>query len=193
MKRIVIHISVCVILLLPIGASADIYHHVNEQGIKVFSDRPSHPASEVYMRERGSFRLASKGSYYPYRDLVVEACSMYKMDEALVRAVMEAESDYNRYAVSGAGARGLMQLMPGTAAVLGVQNTWDPRQNIQAGTRYLKTLLKRFSGNIELSLAAYNAGANAVVRYGSIPPYPQTQHYVKKVMRLYRGYAGFVR
>jgi soluble lytic murein transglycosylase-like protein len=179
--------------LLPIGASADIYHHVNEQGIKVFSDRPSHPASEVYMRERGSFRLASKGSYYPYRDLVVEACSMYKMDEALVRAVMEAESDYNRYAVSGAGARGLMQLMPGTAAVLGVQNTWDPRQNIQAGTRYLKTLLKRFSGNIELSLAAYNAGANAVVRYGSIPPYPQTQHYVKKVMRLYRGYAGFVR
>jgi soluble lytic murein transglycosylase-like protein len=115
------------------------------------------------------------------------------MDEALIRAVMEAESDYKRYAVSGAGARGLMQLMPGTAAILGVRNTWDPRQNIQAGTRHLKTLLKRFSGNLELTLAAYNAGANAVVQHGSIPPYPQTQHYVKKVMRLYRGYAGFGR
>ena len=115
------------------------------------------------------------------------------MDEALVRAVMETESDYNRYAMSGAGARGLMQLMPGTAAVLGVKNTWDPRQNIQAGTRYLKSLLKRFSGDLELSLAAYNAGTSAVLRYGNVPPYPQTQNYVKKVLRLYRDYAGFAR
>ena len=181
-------------LLIPVGSAADIYHHVDERGVKVFSDRPSHPTAEVYMRERGSFRLASTGtSYYPYRELVVEACSLYKMDEALIRAVMEVESDYNRYAVSGAGARGLMQLMPGTAAVLGVKNTWDPRQNIQAGTRYLKNLLKRFSGNLELSLAAYNAGTSAVLRYGTVPPYPQTQNYVKKVTRLYRSYAGFIR
>ena len=181
-------------LLIPVGSVADIYHHVDERGVKVFSDRPSHPASEVYMRERGSFRLASAGSsYYPYREIVVEACSLYKMDEALIRAVMETESDYNRYAMSGAGARGLMQLMPGTAAVLGVKNTWDPRQNIQAGTRYLKSLLKRFSGDLELSLAAYNAGTSAVLRYGNIPPYPQTQNYVKKVLKLYRDYAGFAR
>jgi soluble lytic murein transglycosylase len=191
--RHVIYMAICINLLIPVGSAADIYHHVDERGVKVFSDRPSHPGSEVYMRESGSFRLASRGTYYPYRDLVVEACTLYNMDEALVRAVMEAESDYNQYAVSGPGARGLMQLMPGTAAVLGVKNTWDPRQNIQAGTRYLKTLLKRFSGNLELSLAAYNAGPNAVLRYGAIPPYPQTQNYVKKVMRLYRGYAGFVR
>ncbi len=185
--------SIMVILSLPIGAGADIYKYVDHRGITVFTDNPAHPASEIYMRERGSFRLASVGTYYPYRELVVEACSLYSMDEALIRAVMEAESDYNRYAVSRVGARGLMQLMPGTAAILGVRNMWDPRQNIQAGTRYLKTLLKRFSGNLELSLAAYNAGTNAVLQYGSIPPYPQTRHYVKKVMRLYRGYAGFGR
>jgi soluble lytic murein transglycosylase-like protein len=179
--------------LIPVTVHGDIYRYVDHRGITVFTDSPSHPASEIYMRERGSFRLASVGTYYPYRELVVEACSLYSMDEALIRAVMEAESDYNRYAVSRVGARGLMQLMPGTAAILGVKNMWDPRQNIQAGTRYLKTLLKRFSGNLELSLAAYNAGTNAVLQYGSIPPYPQTRHYVKKVMRLYRGYAGFGR
>jgi soluble lytic murein transglycosylase-like protein len=179
--------------LLPVTVHGDIYTYVDHRGTTVFTDSSSHPAAEVYMRERGSFRLASVGTYYPYRELVIEACSLYNMDEALIRAVMEAESDYKRYAVSGAGARGLMQLMPGTAAILGVRNTWDPRQNIQAGTRHLKTLLKRFSGNLELTLAAYNAGANAVVQHGSIPPYPQTQHYVKKVMRLYRGYAGFGR
>ncbi|MDF1536972.1 MAG: lytic transglycosylase domain-containing protein [bacterium] len=193
MKRIITHISVFAILMLPMAATADIYHHVDERGIKVFSDRQSHPASEIYLRERGSFRLASTGSYYPYREIVVEACSLYRMDEALIRAVMEVESDYNRYAVSSAGARGLMQLMPGTAAVLGVRNTWDPKQNIQAGTRHLNGLLKRFSGDLELTLAAYNAGTSTVIRYGSVPPYPQTQNYVKKVISLYRTYAGFGR
>ncbi len=180
-----------ILFLLPVAVSADIYRYVDENGITVFTDNPAHTGYKVHIRDRGSFRLASGGGYYPYRDVVVEACTLYRMDEALIRAVMEVESDYDRYAVSYAGARGLMQLMPQTAQHLGVKNIWDPRQNVHGGTVYLKGLLKRFSGNVELALAAYNAGLNAVLEYGQIPPYPQTQNYVRKVMGLYRGYSGF--
>jgi soluble lytic murein transglycosylase-like protein len=129
-------------------------------------------------------------SHYPYRNLVEEACQIYEMDDALVRAVIEVESDYNRFAISNAGARGLMQLMPETMHLLGVNNPWDARQNVQGGTRYLKKMLNRFSGDINLALAAYNAGASAVLKYGRVPPYPQTQRYVKKVMLLYLSYSG---
>ena len=184
----------CLILvtfLLPAAAAGDIYRYVNEDGIIVFTDNPLHDGYKIHVREKGSFRLASTKGYYPYRNLVVEACTIYRIDEALIRAVIEVESDYKRYAISSAGARGLMQLMPETARVLGVKNIWDPRQNIHAGTAYLKRFIKRFSGDVELALAAYNAGPNAVIEYGRIPPYEQTENYVKKVMRLYRGYSGF--
>lgn len=187
-------LTLCLIIftfLLPVVASGDIYRYVNENGVTVFTDNPVHSGYKVHMREKGSFRLASVSGYYPYRDVVVEACTIYKMDEALIRAVMEVESDYNRYAISSAGARGLMQLMPQTAQQLGVRNVWDPRQNVHAGTAYLKRCIRRFSGNMELALAAYNAGPNAVVQYGQVPPYPQTVNYVRKVMRLYRDYSGF--
>ena len=185
---------VCLILitfLLPAAAAGDIYRYVNEDGTIVFTDRPLHAGYKIHVREKGSFRLASTTGYYPYRDVVVEACTIYRIDEALIRAVIEVESDYKRYAISSAGARGLMQLMPETARVLGVKNIWDPRQNIHAGTAYLKRFINRFSGNVELALAAYNAGPNAVIEYGRIPPYVQTENYVRKVMRLYRGYSGF--
>jgi soluble lytic murein transglycosylase len=189
MKDVVI-ILILFLAVLPAPAGADIYKFIGENGVVIFTDNPTHAGYKIHVRESGSFRLSSAGGYYPYRDVVVEACSIYKMDEALVRAVMEVESDYNRYAVSSAGARGLMQLMPETARRLGVRNVWDPRQNIHAGTAYLSRFITRFSGNVEMALAAYNAGPNAVVQYGSIPPYPQTRNYVRKVMRLYRGYSG---
>lgn len=179
------------LFLLPAVAAGDIYRYVNESGVIVFTDNPVHSGYKIHVRERGSFRLASASGYYPYRNVVIEACTIYSMDEALIRAVMEVESDYNRFAISGAGARGLMQLMPRTALQLGVKNVWDPRQNIHAGTAYLNRFIRRFSGNMELALAAYNAGPNAVLEYGQIPPYPQTVNYVRKVMRLYRGYSGF--
>lgn len=185
---VILILAVCV---LPSGAAGDIYRYVDEDGTIVFTDTPRHSGYEIHVRERGSFRLASTAGYYPYRDLVLEACAVHGMDEALIRAVMEVESDYNRFAISRSGARGLMQLMPETALHLGVTNVWDPRQNIHAGTSYLKRFLKRYSGNLELALAAYNAGPNAVAAYGQVPPYPQTVDYVRKVMRLYRGYAGF--
>jgi soluble lytic murein transglycosylase len=190
MKKLVICV-IFITLLLPGAAAGDIYKFVNENGIIVFTDSPLHSGYKLHVREKGSFRLASTTGYYPYRNVVVEACTIYRMDEALVRAVIEVESDYNRYAMSSSGARGLMQLMPETARVLGVSNVWDPRQNIHAGTAYLKRFIKQFAGNKELALAAYNAGPNAVIEYGQIPPYPQTENYVRKVMRLYRGYAGF--
>jgi soluble lytic murein transglycosylase len=189
MKSISLSLIFC-LFLLPASAAGDIYRYVDENGVTVFTDRPVHAGYKVHVRERGSFRLASLSGYYPYRDVVIEACSIYSMDEALIRAVMEVESDYNRFAISSAGARGLMQLMPETALHLGVRNVWDPRQNIHAGTAYLKRFIKRFSGNMELALAAYNAGPNAVAYYGQVPPYPQTVNYVRKVMLLYRDYSG---
>ncbi len=189
MKTLGISLIFC-LFLLPASAAGDIYRYVDENGVTVFTDRPVHSGYKVHVRERGSFRLASLSGYYPYRDVVIEACSIYSMDEALIRAVMEVESDYNRFAISSAGARGLMQLMPETALHLGVRNVWDPRQNIHAGTAYLKRFIKRFSGNMELALAAYNAGPNAVAYYGQVPPYPQTVNYVRKVMLLYRDYSG---
>lgn len=189
MKTLGISLIFC-LFLLPASAAGDIYRYVDENGVTVFTDRPVHAGYKVHVRERGSFRLASLSGYYPYRDVVIEACSIYSMDEALIRAVMEVESDYNRFAISSAGARGLMQLMPETALHLGVRNVWDPRQNIHAGTAYLKRFVKRFSGNMELALAAYNAGPNAVAYYGRVPPYPQTVNYVRKVMLLYRDYSG---
>lgn len=190
MRTVIVSLIFCV-LLVPAAAVGDIYRYVDENGVTVFTDTPTHNGYQIHVRERGSFRLASLSGYYPYRDVVVEACSIYSMDEALIRAVIEVESDYNRFAISRAGARGLMQLMPETALQLGVRNIWDPRQNIHAGTAYLKRFIKRFSGNMELALAAYNAGPNAVIQHGQIPPYPQTIDYVRKVMRLYRGYSGF--
>jgi len=190
MRTLTFSIILC-FFLLPAAASGDIYRYVNENGVIVFTDNPVHSGYKIHVRERGSFRLASVNGYYPYRDVVIEASTIYSMDEALIRAVMEVESDYNRFAISSAGARGLMQLMPQTALHLGVRNVWDPRQNVHAGTAYLKRFIRRFSGNMELALAAYNAGPNAVLEYGQIPPYPQTVNYVRKVMRLYRDYSGF--
>jgi len=178
------------LLTIPVTAGADIYKYVDQRGVVTFTDYPKHEGFTVHISENRSMAKMPYTNYYPYKNLVEEACQIYEMDDALVRAVMEVESDYNRFALSTAGARGLMQLMPETMDFLGVNNPWDARQNVQGGTRYLKKMLNRFSGDINLALAAYNAGASAVLKYGSIPPYPQTQRYVKKVMLLYLSYSG---
>src|SRR6185295_10750786 len=106
----------------------------------------------------------------------------------LVHAVIRAESGYNTNAVSSKGAIGLMQLIPATAQRYGVQDSYDPTQNIQGGTRYLRDLMKMFNGNLELAIAGYNAGENAVIRAGNrVPPYPETLAYVPKVLGFYRS------
>ena len=122
-----------------------------------------------------------------------EAASRYGVPLNLVKAVAKAESDFNTNVVSKAGAIGVMQLMPGTARSLGVSDPYDARQNIMGGTKYLRENLDRFGGDVSLALAAYNAGPNSVQKYGGIPPYKETQNYVKKVISYMNGaplYAG---
>jgi soluble lytic murein transglycosylase-like protein len=120
----------------------------------------------------------------PYRDLIRAAAARHELAPELVESVIRVESNFKARAVSPKGARGLMQLMPATAAKLGVRNVFDARQNIEGGVRHLRYLVDRYDGNLALALAAYNAGAEAVGRYGGIPPYPETQAYVARVLRL---------
>lgn len=110
------------------------------------------------------------------------------LDSAFVKALIKQESGFQPTAKSHCGAMGLMQLMPSTAASLGVENAFDPEQNVEGGTKYLKGLMNRYQGNKELALAAYNAGSGAVQKYGGIPPYTETQNYVKNVLRNYQNY-----
>jgi len=124
----------------------------------------------------------------PYHGIIIQVAGRYEVDPHLVRAIIFAESGFNPKAKSKKGARGLMQLMPSTAKALGVQNIYDPHENIDGGVRYFRSLLDRFDGDVQLALAAYNAGSRHVRNYEGIPPFKATRHYIKKVLKFHEKY-----
>ena len=129
-------------------------------------------------------------SKHNFHNIILEAANRYNIDPALIKAIIMAESGYNPKAISKKGAVGLMQIMPATATSLGVENLFDPVHNVDAGVRYFKRLLNQFEGNIQLAVAAYNAGSRKVKKYQGIPPFKATQQYVKKVFEYYQYYQG---
>lgn len=173
----------------------DIHVYKQADGTRLFTDlRKSHPGAR-YMGTYGRpTAYKSCGRMSPgllktrgdsYLPLIREHARTHQVPAELVRAVMQVESCFDRRAVSRVGARGLMQLMPQTAAALGVKDSFDPSQNIEGGARYLGMMRKRYPSDWKLALAAYNAGPGAVDRHRGVPPYPETLGYVKRVMSLY--------
>lgn len=140
------------------------------------------PAQSMMAPEMSAAELANREKI---EDMIREVSARYRVDPALVRAVIQTESNWNSTAVSRKGAQGLMQLGPGTAQELGVNNAFDPKQNLDGGVRYLRSLLERYNGDLDRALAAYNAGPHAVDRAGGIPQYRETRDYVQKVTDSY--------
>ncbi len=124
----------------------------------------------------------------PFHGIIVQVAGRYEVDPHLIRAIILAESGYNPKAKSEKGARGLMQLMPSTAEALGVQDIYDPEENIDGGVRYFRSLLDRFDGDVQLALAAYNAGSRHVLNYAGIPPFKATRRYIKKVLKFHQKF-----
>ena len=143
-------------------------------------------AQQVRQGEEAGFQHSSSGTGGSDIDNMIRtAADKYNVDPSLLSAIAETESNYNQSAVSSAGAVGIMQLMPDTAASLGV-NPYDAQQNVEGGAKYLQGLLNTFGGDVRKAVAAYNAGPNAVKEYNGVPPYKETQNYVDKVLDLYR-------
>jgi len=187
------------------SAHADIYQYVDDNGVVHFTNVPTSSTKKSMKvhadKNRSSPRIATaprtsneksrvnSSSAIPvsYLNIINSACERFGVDPSLVHAIVKVESDFNPYAISRKGAMGLMQLMPQTADTMNVRNTFSPDENVEGGVKYLRYLLDRYEGNISLSLAAYNAGETAVKKWGTIPPYKETQEYVRKVLQIYNG------
>ena len=176
------------LLLLVTGAAADIFKYVDADGVVHFTNDPPTKKFKLYRREHIAQAPGNRSIPTSYRDIISRNCEKFRLEEGLVHAVIKAESNYNSAAVSKKGALGIMQLMPGTARLLKVDNPLDAEENIGGGSRYLRQMLDEFNGNLDFAIAAYNAGPNAVKRHGGIPPYEETRTYVKKVKQYLSTY-----
>ena len=172
-----------IVLLSSLSASeAAMYSYVDQYGRMHFTNVPADPR---YREVPGYGAIRSAAAYGRYGDFIRSAAERYSLDPELIRAVIKVESSFNPYAVSHKGAMGLMQLMPDTAEEMKVAAPFKAEDNIMGGSRYLRKLLDIFDGNLQLSLAAYNAGPNRVLANGTIPEIPETEQYVKKVLQEY--------
>jgi soluble lytic murein transglycosylase-like protein len=170
----------------PSLSSAEIYKYVDENGVVHFTNVPDKRYNLVLKKEWVRFRLGA--NFDKYDEEIRQASRRYGVEHALVKAVIRAESNFNPQATSRAGAKGLMQLMPGTAKALGVNDSFHPADNIDGGVRYLSYLLDLFKRDLQLALAAYNAGEEAVFRYNGLPPYQETRTYVQRVLQYFQNY-----
>ena len=160
----------------------------NRNTQKIITSQPVKEGSLAANTEYSFSSIDGKNAERFLHSIVIQAASRHQVDPALVKAIIMAESGYNPRAISKKGAKGLMQLMPGTAQALGVEDSFNPKQNISGGVRYFKQLVKQFNGDIELALAAYNAGSKKVRHYQGVPPFKATRHYIKKVFKYYQIY-----
>lgn len=202
-KTGVIQTILGMLLLSGLGgtAQADIFVYQLPGGARIVTDHPLTNRDYRLVRHSRTSKgmgalISSRHIAYAVTDpaaydrLIHRTATAHQVDTALVKAVMHIESAFNPHAVSHKGAQGLMQLMPETAQRYGARDLFDPVQNVRAGVMYLKDLQKMFKNNTRLVLAAYNAGENAVLRYRGIPPYDETQDYVRKVMKMHRSYSA---
>lgn len=188
-------LQICLLLLIVNPVCADIYRYEDDEGIIHFTDAPTDRRFKVFMRDlkkdkqlRTKLQLASSVNPAEYDQIISSCASKYGVNPSLIKAVIHAESGYNPNAISRKGASGLMQLMPGTARSLKVSNSFDPKDNVEGGVKYLRFLLDTFHGDVSLAVAAYNAGLTKVAKYGGIPPYNETRTYVNRVLSYMQSY-----
>ena len=184
-------LSIFLVLGGALPSRADIYKYEDADGVIHLTNVPSNPKAKYVMLVREKRILFPKQiNIRDYNKIITQAAAKFNLDAALIKAVIKAESNFNHKAVSRAGAKGLMQLMPQTASSLNVDDVFHPGNNIEGGARYLRYLLNLYRGNLTLALAAYNAGEGAVAKYNyGVPPYRETQNYVRRVLALYESYS----
>jgi soluble lytic murein transglycosylase-like protein len=191
MNKVLLQLAALAIVVLPGNAlfGQALYSYTDESGVHVFTNIP--PVNQIKdlvitgLLPKEEAASTPEPEAQSYDEIIEKYADHYQLDPSLIRSIIETESGFNPKAVSSKGARGLMQLMPATAERLGVKNSFDPEQNIQAGIKHFRFLMDTFDNNLELSLAAYNAGENLVQRLGRVPQIKETRDYIQSVTKRY--------
>lgn len=192
---------ITMIFLNPTCSLADIYTYVDAEGVVHFTNTPTHGKFKLILKEEivpsekkeesikeDSPQFASALVHEKFDHLIWRAAEKYGVNYALIKAIIKAESNFNPLAISKVGAKGLMQLMPGTAYTFQVKDSFHPEKNIEGGVRYLRYLIDLFPNNLYAVLAAYNAGENTVLRYRGVPPYQETRRFIQRVLQYFQQY-----